>query len=124
MNRFREFPQLARHVVLPALGVCGLVYLAYHGVQGERGLVAYTQLSAQITEARANLAGLEEARRVLEKDVGLLRPSTLDRDMLDERARAMLGLTRRDEVLILVMDPAPETAVRPATLARLESQHE
>ncbi len=124
MILFQEFPQLARHVVLPALGVCGLVYLAYHGVQGERGLVAYTHLSGQVETARATLARLEETRRVLEKDVGLLRPSTLDRDMLDERARVMLGLARRDEVLILATDPAPEPAAQPATLARLEIQHE
>ena len=124
MILLRKFPQLARHVVLPALGVCGLVYLAYHGVQGERGLVAYTHLSGQVDVARATLARLEEARRVLEKDVGLLRPSTLDRDMLDERARVMLGLARRDEVLILATDPTPQPVAQPATLARLEIQHE
>ncbi len=124
MILLREFPQLARQVVLPALGVCGLVYLAYHGVQGERGLVAYTHLSARIAESRATLARLEETRQVLEQDVGLLLPSTLDRDMLDERARAMLGLARRDEVLILATDPAPEPAAQPAALARLESQYE
>lgn len=124
MVLFQEVRQLARQVVLPALAVCGLVYLAYHGVQGERGLIAYTHLSAQIVEARATLAQLQEARQVLEKDVGLLRPSTLDRDMLDERARAMLGLAQRDEVLILVADLTPDQAAQPATLARMGSQHE
>jgi len=37
----------------------------------------------------------------LEHRVSLLRPESVDPDMLEEQARSRLGLTDRDEVVIL-----------------------
>jgi cell division protein FtsB len=41
------------------------------------------------------------ARRGLERRVAALKPEGLDRDMLDERARVVLGLAHADEVVFL-----------------------
>jgi cell division protein FtsB len=41
-----------------------------------------------------------EAREVLARQVGLLRPENLNRDMLDEQVRRTLGLTHPDDVVI------------------------
>jgi cell division protein FtsB len=47
------------------------------------------------------LAGLKEVRERLERDVSLLRPESLDPDMLDERARAILNLANKDDLVML-----------------------
>ena len=88
---------------VPSL-LCALliVYLAYHAVQGERGLIAYYQLYQQVGQANTFHASLKASRERLQTRVNLLIPSSLDRDMLDERARFMLGYSHPDEVIILV----------------------
>ena len=102
MGMLQELRRRARYVVFPALGVSALAYFTYHAVQGERGLIAYLHLTGQIERAQTSLARVSAARRTLETDVALLQPGALDRDMLEERAHAVLGLARRDEVLILM----------------------
>jgi cell division protein FtsB len=43
-----------------------------------------------------------QAKRRLERRVALLRPESLDRDMLEERARAVLNLARPEDRVILL----------------------
>lgn len=101
MVLLQEIRQRARHVFLPVLGVSALVYFTYHAVQGDRGLIAYVHLTAEIARAQDYLAQVGAVRHGLETDVALLQPESLDRDMLDERARVILGLAEGDEVLVL-----------------------
>ncbi len=110
----QEIRQRARNVFLPVLGVSALVYFTYHAVQGDRGLIAYVHLTAEIELANEYLTQVGAMRQALETDVALLQPDALDRDMLDERARAVLGLAQGDEVLVLL--EAPRQGVTPATL--------
>ncbi|MDP6572619.1 MAG: septum formation initiator family protein [Rhodospirillales bacterium] len=92
-------------MVLPVLGFCVVGYFAYHAVQGDRGLIAWRQLTHRVNEARAVLGDTSIERRALENRVGLLSPRSLDRDMLDERARFMLNYGYTDEVIIFVEKP-------------------
>ena len=87
--------------VAPALGVAVIGYFAYHLVHGDRGLVAWRDLNERIieTEAEARRGGGE--REELERRVALLRPDSLDRDMLDERVREVLNLAHPDDIVIL-----------------------
>lgn len=55
------------------------------------------------------VAGLKEVRQRLERDVALLRPESLDPDMLDERARAILNLAHPDDLIMLKRRPPAET---------------
>ena len=48
------------------------------------------------------MGSAREIRRDLERDVALLRPESLDPDLLDERARAALGFAHPDELTIFV----------------------
>ncbi len=94
----------ARGLIGPLLGACAAAYFAYHTVQGDRGLLAWWRLRHEIGEAEQTLARLEGQREVMERRAMLLRPDSLDPDMLEERTRAMLGLGREDEALILLPD--------------------
>ncbi|MBL8631153.1 MAG: septum formation initiator family protein [Rhodospirillaceae bacterium] len=68
-----------------------MVYFGYHAVQGDRGLIAWWNLRFEIERANATLAEVSAEKKALEHRVALLRSESLDPDMLEERARVMLG---------------------------------
>ena len=107
MGVIAEFRARAGSVVLPVIGFCVVGYFAYHAVQGDRGLIAWRQLTNRVNEARAVLDETSIERRALEHRVGLLSPRSLDRDMLDEQVRFMLNYGYADEVIIFVKKPRP-----------------
>ncbi len=77
------------------------VYFSYHAVEGDRGLIAWWQVTSQLDSASATLERVRNERTALEHRVALLGSERLDLDLLDERAHLMLNLGRRDEVVIL-----------------------
>ncbi|MSP81616.1 MAG: septum formation initiator family protein [Alphaproteobacteria bacterium] len=90
---------MRRHAA-PALGVCALVYFSYHAIQGDRGILAWMRLSREIESARAALDVTLAEQHKLEAQVRLLRPDSLDPDMLDEQAKIVLGYGLPDEVIV------------------------
>lgn len=100
MSILHELRKRARQITLPILGACVFGYFAYHAVQGDRGIIAWMVLNQQIREASAAQAELAAERATLERRAKLLRPDSLDPDMLAERARIMLNLAHMDELVI------------------------
>jgi cell division protein FtsB len=100
MNLLSEIRRRSRLIVGPILGISLAGYFAYHLVQGDRGLIAWLRLTQEVKEAKATLAQVDGERQALDRRVNLLRPDHLDRDMLDERARATLNLAAPDEIVI------------------------
>jgi cell division protein FtsB len=103
----REIRRRARLVIGPVLGISLVAYFAYHLVQGDRGLIAWVRLNQEVNAAKATLAAVAAERATLERRVDLLRPQHLDRDMLDERARAELDLIGPGETVIY-LDRRPD----------------
>ncbi len=101
MALVREIRVRARQVAPLVLAICTLAYLAYHAVQGDRGLLAWVILKQELTQAEATLERLTGERERLARRVALLRPDGLDPDMLEERARVLLDYGRPDERVIL-----------------------
>ncbi len=101
MSASGEIRRRARHVAGPALVAALIGYFGYHAVQGEHGLIAWWRITQQIERVEATLDETRAEREALERRVALLRPESLDPDMLEERARIMLNLARPDEVIIL-----------------------
>ncbi len=90
-------------IVAPAIYIVLIAVLAvfgHSGLQGEHGLVALRQAEALETELTTELAGIGEERRALKNRVRRLGVHYLDLDLLDERARAVLGYVRREELVI------------------------
>jgi len=100
MNILHELRKRAPQVALPVIGACVAGYFAYHAVQGDRGIIAWLVLNQKIHEAQQVADNLAAERAVLEQRVALLRPDSLDPDMLAERARVMLNLAHSDELVI------------------------
>jgi cell division protein FtsB len=97
----REIRRRAGFIAGPVLGISLMCYFAYHLVQGERGLLSWLRLTQEVKLAKTRLADLDSEREALDRRVSLLRPEHLDRDMLDERARATLNLVGPHEIVIL-----------------------
>ena len=77
-----------------------LGYFGFHAFNGQYGIRASLAFQTREAELVDQLTVLQERRERLEARVLLLREGTLERDMVDERARKLLGLARADEVLI------------------------
>jgi cell division protein FtsB len=102
MKVLTELRLRSSHIIGPIIGVCLIVYFLYHAVQGDRGLIAFWQLSKQVTQAETTYSKLNQKRAELQNRVTLLNPYSLNSDMIDERARFMLGYTKPDEVVIFL----------------------
>jgi len=84
----------------PILGLLAISYFSYHLIEGDRGLFAYLKLQQEVQKETAQLRLTEIEKTKLEKRIKLLDPENLDLDMLDERARDVLGLSGPDELVI------------------------
>lgn len=119
MSFFQEFSWRAKYVVQPLLGVALICYFIYHAVEGERGLLALIDLQKQIASAKDTRDTIAQERAELEARVALLRPESLDPDLLEERARLLLNFASRDDVIVFseagsaVPAPASEEKERP-----------
>jgi cell division protein FtsB len=102
-----ELRKRLRHVVAPTIGACVFGYFVYHAIQGDRGIMAWLQVSQQLADSRATLAALILEREDIQRSVALLSPSSLDPDMLDERARVMLNVAEPDDRLVTFREIGP-----------------
>lgn len=77
-----------------------IVYFGFHAFTGERGLLSSTQRDATLAAKSRELAELRTQRQDLEARAKLLRDSSLSADLLEERARSLLGFTHPNDYVI------------------------
>ena len=96
-----------RHAVLTALALylfaaLFIGYFAVNAFTGNHGLRAQADLDQQLAGMQGELASPKAERLEWERRVRLLRADQIDPDMLDERARSLLGYADpRDLTLLL-----------------------
>ncbi len=95
------------HVMGPMIAFSAVVYFAYHTIEGDRGVLAWLRLKTEIANAEVKLATLDAQRQELQHRVALLRPKSLDPDLLGERALAMLDLGQPGDIVVFYKHPAP-----------------
>jgi cell division protein FtsB len=95
-----EISRKLRQVLGPLLGAAIMAYFTYHAMQGDRGLIAWWNLRYDIERVDSELEQVASRKAILEHRVSLLRPESLDRDMLEERARLMLGAAHPLDVIV------------------------
>jgi cell division protein FtsB len=96
----RFLRRVIQAIAMPCLFVALSGYFAWHAMHGDRGLIAREQRLADIAAARSELARAEADRDAMERRVTGLRSDRVDRDQLDERARALLNMVGRDEIVV------------------------
>ena len=76
-------------------------YFSYFAIKGERGLFKYFYLQDRIAEATKIQNSYEKQKEELTQKVKLISSASLDLDLLDERARAVLNVIGDDEFIII-----------------------
>jgi cell division protein FtsB len=96
----------------PVLAFLVAAYFGYHLVQGDRGLIAFRRIEAEVERLR-EIRDLAEAGRQCHQDrVNGLKLESLDPDLLEEQALGLRNMGAPGELVILD-EPAPRPA-RPA----------
>jgi cell division protein FtsB len=97
---WQEIRPRLRRVVAPVAATLVLCYFGYHAIEGNHGLKAWLSLSAEKAKLSEEAALIHGKRERLEQRVSLMKPDSLDPDMLSEQARAVLGYAHPDEVVV------------------------
>src|ERR671921_3010585 len=95
----------ARKILIPLAlySVSGLLagYFVHHAHSGARGLEAKRQLKIQARQIEGDLEAVKAERAEWERRIALLRSDQIDRDLLEESARKLLGRVHRNDLVII-----------------------
>lgn len=95
----------ARRFLIPLMlysvsaGVVG--YFFHHAHSGARGIEARQKYETQVEELTKELEAVKAERADWDRRIALLRSDQIDRDLLEERARIMLGRVHRNDLVII-----------------------
>ena len=101
-RRFRAFINTLALYTIAALLIG---YFGINAFTGNHGLRARQDLDHEVTQLTGELAALKTERATLERRVSFLRPESIDADVLDERARALLDYSDPRELILLRRQP-------------------
>jgi cell division protein FtsB len=95
---------LARKAALPAICIAVIGYFGFLAVSGGTGLIAWQRYKTQHAAVAAQAAQVAAEKAALARQVALLDPHHVDRDLADELVRRDLGVVRPDEVILPLPD--------------------
>lgn len=101
MKTLTDYTDTIRRNLFVLLGLLLSAYFSYHMIFGERSYTRLSQLDDSRAQATIELSEVGLNRKELEADVVMLRPGSIDSDLLEERARVVLGLRYKDEHSLL-----------------------
>ncbi|MDB5430317.1 MAG: Septum formation initiator [Caulobacter sp.] len=86
---------------LPTAALAFLIfYFVFHALTGDRGILTGKQRDAALAERKQELLQIRTERVDLEARARLLRDGSLSADLLEERARSLLGFTDPKDYVI------------------------
>jgi cell division protein FtsB len=90
-------------VALAFYGAAGgiVTYFWWHAHHGDRGLHAKSVYKLRIAELNQEILEAKKEKADWERRVALLRADSLDRDILEERARQLLNGVHRNDVVVV-----------------------
>lgn len=102
MKRLINQRYVIRQNILGVICFCLSIYFAYHLIAGERSYLRFVSLERQIEETQNTYESVKAEREATERKVVMMRPGTIDPDLLEEQVRSVLGYRRVDEKIILM----------------------
>jgi cell division protein FtsB len=103
-------PEQMKPYTATALLFLLVAYLGIQALTGERGLLSGAERNARLAQREAQLTTLTEQRADLEVRVRYLRTGSLSRDLLEERARAVLGFSDPRDYVVRTVTATPTPA--------------
>ena len=101
----KRFRTVLNALALYTIAALVIGYFGVNAYSGNRGLRAKQDLDQQIAELSAELDALKAERANWERRVSLLKPESIDPDMLDERARVLLNDADPRELTLRLKQP-------------------
>ncbi len=101
MVRVKKQHLTPTRMIKPLLWMCVAFYMGYHALHGERGLYALMRDKHELAQLETEFVKTKNARESMELRVSHLRDESLDRDLLDEQMRRMLGVMGKGEMVVL-----------------------
>ena len=98
MKLFRHAKRFDLLVTAICIGMLG--YFGWHAFYGNRGFDYLAKQQGSIASLNQELAALQQRHVQFEGRVALLRPESVDPDMLEEMARSQLGLARPNDLIV------------------------
>ncbi|QDH16121.1 FtsB family cell division protein [Oecophyllibacter saccharovorans] len=75
-------------------------YFIWNALRGEHGIQAYQEQLTLRQQAETALKNAHQEQDIWRRRVAELSEQSLDRDILDERSRAMLNTSQSDEIIV------------------------
>jgi cell division protein FtsB len=100
MQIWRTLKRAVRAMIPPAFFLSLVAYFAWNVTHGDRGLVAYVQRQQMMFSVKADLARAQAEQATWEHKVAGLRATHIDRDALDQQARANLNLADPADIIV------------------------
>lgn len=88
-------------LVAYALGACLVAFFLHNAKIGSRGLEAKIRLKQQILDVTQELDTARAEHEDWDRRLALLRADQIDRDLLEERGRILLGRVHRNDLVIV-----------------------
>lgn len=101
----KRFRAVLNALALYTIAALVIGYFGVNAYSGNRGLRAKQDLDQQIAELTAELDALKVEGTSWERRIVLLKPESIDPDMLDERARILLNYADPRELTLRLKQP-------------------
>ncbi len=87
--------------MIHVVGLCLCLYFFYHVSAGNRSVFELVTTQASIATMSLKVDSAVADRMALQQKVMAMRPGSVDRDLLEERAREVLGYQGSSDILLL-----------------------
>lgn len=101
MKRLIDRKYVVRQNLIAVIGICLSFYFCYHLIAGERSYLRLVSLDRQIEKTQEEFHVASAEREALEQKVVMMRPGNVNRDLLEEQARKVLGFHYKDEKVLI-----------------------
>ena len=92
-----------RHIfgfIVMSVCIALLGFFGWHGQYGPRSFANHQLSIAKVVRLEGKRDAARAKREAFEARVSLLRSETIDKDMLDETARRVLGFVHNDDIVV------------------------
>lgn len=101
MNKLYAHRAFFRENIFALIGLCMFAYFSYHAVAGNRSVVRLYLAERQIETLSQMEADLRQDEAEWNRKVTMMRPGSVDKDLLDEQVRKVLGYRSPGEYAVL-----------------------